>query len=549
MLKLLRKSIPKHPRKWRFLHSEVRHYVRAFTGDHVQPLTEDTLTGRFLVYMGSNKIPHQAIPLDKVNLIANFKSQRLDVKTADPSIISAMINALGDGNLVSNKYEIEDMFRTLDSGCCSRINEFTIEDHFNLLNAFTNIIGHKVSKSNYFLLGLKLLTNQKNHLNKEKLVHLMFYIGLLKKNHVAQDMIRQCIKLFTKETIDNLTRENLCIICNSTFKTSTKIKNFLLLDRIKSYINNNLNLLNDAAVFVTFLKTLRHNRYQDEDILNTITCTMFFNETLQYYSFSAMCHILALYADFLFYDENVLNTLTSRCLEQLKNSTFTSKNTYLIDQPRTKDIKRLLWALSNLGYKLSQEDVDNVIMSHIRVRIQAGEFVNDQGSLVQMILYLWMMQYKARDLIREVLTAEVAKGIWGNQVTCIESLNLLLTCIYYEDPELFYQLNLRPQQTSSSAYNQNIQLAKRPTLQTIVDNLKSIAVQNGIDKYEVGCQVPFINIIGIAGFQKKIYKTVNIEVLDQYTCLKNTDNVPSGLMKLKLRILDRCDEGLIVNEE
>ncbi|XP_066143122.1 uncharacterized protein [Euwallacea fornicatus] len=546
MLKLLRESIPKHPRKWKFLQSEVRYYARGFTVDHVQPLTEDTLTGRFLVYVTPTKNSHQATPLDKVNLIASFKCHRLNVKTADSSVISAMINALDDSNIVRNKYEFEDLFRALDSGCCSRINELAIEDHFNLLNAFTNVIGHKIRKSNYFLLALKVLTNQKNYLNKEQLVHLMFYIGLLKKDRIAQDMIRQCIKLFTKETINNLTKEDLCIICNSTFKTSTKIKNFLLLYRIKSYINNNLNLLSDPAGFVTFIKTLRHNRYQDEDILNTITCTMFFNETLQYYSFSAMCHILALYADFLFYDENVLNILTSKCLELLKGSTFTSKNTYLIDQPRTKDIKRLLWALSNLGYKLPQKDIDNIIMPQIKVRIKTGQFVNDQGSLVQMILYLWMMQYKARDLIREVLTVEVARDIWGNQIACIESLNLLLTCIYHEDPELFHQINLHPQQTLSSAYHQNIQLAKRPILQTIVDNLKSIAVRNGIDKYEVGCQVPFINIIGITGFQKKIYKTVNIEVLDEYTCLKNTENVPSGLMKLKLRILDGCDQGLIV---
>lgn len=125
-----------------------------------------------------------------------------------------------------------------------------------------------------------------------------------------------------------------------------------------------------------------------------------------------------------------------------------------------------------------------------------------------------------------------------------DSLDLLLTCIYFEDPELFHDLKIRPERVNN--YHMNFQLKKRPVLQKIRDNLKNVAIENSIDKFDLGCQVPYINIVGITGFQKKIYKAVNIEVLDEYTCLKNTANTPTGLMQLKLRILEKCEEGLVV---
>lgn len=542
MINLFR-QFSKYPEKWRFF--QVKRFLAALNEAPAR-LTKETLTGRFLLYLSSTKPQehtHKLPQSSKIDLIATLQSQNLNM--LDAGQVSTIINCLSDKSLVTNKYQAKELFRLIDERCCMNIDTFTPEDHLKLLSAFTAVIGSGATRSRYFLLGLEHLTNNSKQLNKDELIHLVFYIGLMKQNIQAQNMMRKCLQLFNKPVVDILTQEDLCIVCNSAFKTSTKIKNSILLEKIKTHINNNLCILNDPAVFVTFVKTLRHNRYQDEDILNSIKCTMFFNKTLYLYSFTCMCHILALYADYLYYDEQILSVFSKRCLELLQTSTFKSKSVYLTDQPRSKDIKRFLWALSNLNYSLSKTDIEEILLPQIRVRIDSGEFNSDPGSLIQMILYLWMMHYKPYPLIKQFVTTEIVQVVRTEQITCKDSLELLLYCIYYEEPNLFQELKIQPEKLARS-YNMDVQLAKRPTLRKIIDNLPTIGLEHDIDKFEVGCQIPGINIIGVTGFQKKIYKSVHIEVLDEYTCLRNSENVPSGLMQLKMRILEKCHEGLIV---
>lgn len=79
-----------------------------------------------------------------------------------------------------------------------------------------------------------------------------------------------------------------------------------------------------------------------------------------------------------------------------------------------------------------------------------------------------------------------------------------------------------------------------------MNNLKQIAVDHDINKFELNCQIPGLNIVGITGFKKNIYKAVHIELLDEYTTMKNVEDMPTGFMQLKLRLLDKLDEALIV---
>ncbi|XP_050294483.1 uncharacterized protein LOC126734789 [Anthonomus grandis grandis] len=522
----------------------VRYFARAISGDRSTPLTDDTLTGRFLSYLDNN-LSKATTYNDKIGLVATIKTQPQEIRNFDTNGVNLVLSVLNDRTVIKHKNEFKRILELVDVECCSRLHEFSTKNIFDTLTNFVNAVPHQITKCQFFHSALDCLVIHKEKLNKDQLVHLLFFIGFLKKNYNAQNMIRQCLKLFDHSTINRLMKEDLCIICNSTFKTSTKIKNHLLLDKIKLYINDNLTLLNDPAVFITLIKTLRHNRYQDDDILNSITCTIFFNGTLKYYSFSAMCHILALYADYLYYDESILKVLTEKCLNDLKHLSFKSKDTYLQEQPRMKDIKRFLWALTNLNYKISREEIEGIILPQIEIRVDAGEFTNDVGSMFQIILYLWMMNYKACGLIDQFMVNDLIQKYKAQNLPNQQSLNLLLTSIYYEDPNLFQKLKI-PLEATSHVYNQDYQLAKRPVLRKVIQSLKSTFPQNKLDTFQINCQVPYLNIVGITGYQKKIYKTVNIEILDEYTTLKNSDNVPSGLMQLKMRILDKCDEALIV---
>lgn len=393
------RQFTKYPNKWKFLY-DMRHFAR------VSPVKEDTLTGRFMVFLDNNRLPANG---NHADLLSALRQCPGHIKEFDACQIFALIRAVNDKELPINKQELVEL---VDLECCDRVKQFSVEETCNLLCAFADVIGHRVAECQCFEPALQRLWQQQSQLTKTQLVHLLFFVGLLKKCDQAQTIIRKCVKSLDGTVIESLTKDELCIICNAAFKTSVKIKNPVLLAKVKGLIQDNLDVLKDPAVFVTLIKSLRHNRYQDEDILNTITCTVFFNRTLEHYSFGALCHILALYADYLYYDETLLRALVSRGVELLKSCPFQHKRAHVADQPREKDIKRFLWALSNLNYRLTKEDIEEAVLPAIAVRRLAGGF-SDPGGLVQIALYLWMMDYKDRNLIGSCVNATSVQAIRG----------------------------------------------------------------------------------------------------------------------------------------
>ena len=122
-------------------------------------------------------------------------------------------------------------------------------------------------------------------------------------------------------------------------------------------------------------------------------------------------------------------------------------------------------------------------------------------------------------------------------------MNLLLTCLYFENKAIFKTLCRKlemPQVTNLETH-----LCHRPCLKRVHNALKSLTPFVDVDKYELNFQVPHLNVCGITGYKKKIYKHVHVEIFDEYVCLKNTEFALVGLMKLKMRILDGLDEAVV----
>lgn len=131
-----------------------------------------------------------------------------------------------------------------------------------------------------------------------------------------------------------------------------------------------------------------------------------------------------------------------------------------------------------------------------------------------------------------------------NKTRAKDRLNLLLNLIYLENRPLFKEINIKPQ--GNPIFNREIRIERRPILTRVFESLKAVQSKNDIHKFEINFQIPYLNIAGITGYKKNIYKAVYLEVLDDDVCVKNCDYQPSGLMKLKLRILQGFDEALIV---
>lgn len=397
----------------------VRLLETSITGDKVIALNESTLTGRLLLYLNNNKPKIDKEQCSYKEVVEVVKRANIDaLKKMEIQTLCSCLSLLAVRHYF-NKFEFLNALNILDTEYSRRLSQLNKDETFKILHIYMDVISNRITETKFFLNAVKKLSNNVDTFSRTDLVQLIFFIGLQKKRAKYDSTLRKCVSRLSKLYLNYLTTEELCIICNSTFKTSTKIDNKLFLDKIISYLSNNLFLLKDPALFITFLKTLRHNRYHTEDLLATITCTIFFNKTLQFYSFPAICHILALYSDCLYYDESLLTASTDLCLKMLRESKIVSKREYFLDTIRIKDLKRLLWCLSNLNFKcLTPEVIKNIIVPNILERLQMGDAIGDVASLVDIMLYLWMMNYRAYELVPYALTKAKLKAVIGKMFSC-----------------------------------------------------------------------------------------------------------------------------------
>ncbi|CAG9861814.1 unnamed protein product [Phyllotreta striolata] len=504
-------------------YEQARRYKRVL-GDKVRELDETTLTGRLLAYVSH--------PTEQINAPKRSESKIERIKKS--------IESLDTGGKASKHHFLQ----TVDEQCTRELKQMSTLCIFDVLHALTKKIPNRITESEFYERSLQELAARLPYLSKNEVIQYIFYMGLKKKNNSNNQILKKCLNKLSKSGLSTLTAEDLCVICNSTFKTTTKI-NDQFLSTVIAYIQNNLHLFKDPALLVTYLKSIRQNRYQNEEFLSTISYTILFNKTAEHYSFSALCHILALYSDYLYYDENVLRHFCEKSIDILRHSSYTTKTEHMSIQSRLKDIKRLLWCLSNLNYtKLPASDIKDVIIPSIVQRVEAGDVEENYTSLIEIALYLWMLNYKSHELMPYFLRKTVIQPLLSTNSPIKQRLNLLLTCLFYEDKTLLKESGVYPK--FNSDYDMMNQLKKRPALKKVMDNLAVISKRHDLNKFQMNCQIPGLNIIGITGYKKKIYKTAYLEILDEYTTLKNTDNSPTGPMQLKLRLLERMDEAVIL---
>lgn len=545
--------------------------LRNILGDKVTNLNESTLTGRIMTHLNitqpqdvrensnfEEKTNLQEHPNFKKSLridntsydiynnlkASNFKCQRLTV-----SQIKKLLSLANDRNHINTKEDFVQLIDALNVECALRIYELNTKEIFNLLNLFMQAVPSRLIEYKFYTIAVGKLMGSLDNLTKDEILTLLFYISLGKKNSMAQTASKKCLKNINNSMVDLLTIEDLCVICNSTFKTSTKITNKAILEKVVDIINGNLHLLKDSAFFITLIKTLRHNRFQNEDILSTISCGIIFNKTSNCYSFIGICHILALYADYLYYDESLLNIFAELGVDMLKNENFTDRDLWAPDVIRIKDVKRFLWALSNLGYDLDENVIKNVIVPNITERIKGGEYEGNPDVLLDTVLYLWILNYQALDIIGQVLNKENVRLIREMKSKSKARLNILLSAIRFEAPEFYVRLNIKP--TGTYMFNEELQIQNRPTLKRVYEILTTMKNEENSDvtKFLYTCEVPYLNIVGITGFKTNHHKAVFVEVLDDFVCVKNKEHHPIGPMQMKLRILDRFDEAVIKVEE
>ncbi|XP_044746158.1 uncharacterized protein LOC123307790 isoform X2 [Coccinella septempunctata] len=449
--------------------SNVRNFARFIANDKIVNLDSNTLTGRLMIYLKpeSTESTHNSDTFKADELLKVIRNQDLyQSKISNANLIS-FISSLENESLIKSNKEFHKILKLVDEECCSRQGDLDTKQILSFLDAYMELLPHRVTELKFYPRAIDKLFSDLENLKGKDYMKFLFYVALMKKNSKSQQILRKTLSKLKDEDIKGLSSEELCIIANSTFKTSTKMNNKKILHKIKCYLNDNLMLLRDPALFITLIKCLRLNRYCDEDLLATISCAIFFNKSFEFYTFQTYCHLLAFYADNLYYDEKLLEFITSKCMEEIKNYSSQDSGSKKL---RSKDLVRFLWGMSNLNCIFLQAYDFDIIVSRILEFIESSEL--DLNAVIDCFWHLWMLNHKCHRLVPYLLERRVLLEQLPEKSNTKQKLNQLLVCIHYEDRPLFNQLNLKPHGKTNFITSQH--LKNRPCLENVFRALTTV---------------------------------------------------------------------------
>ncbi|XP_026463739.1 uncharacterized protein LOC113366327 [Ctenocephalides felis] len=209
---------------------------------------------------------------------------------------------------------------------------------------------------------------------------------------------------------------------------------------------------------------------------------------------------------------------------------------------RGKDLSRFLWALSYLGWTMNPktlENLENIILN----KFNSGDYKNNIDELFNNALSFCILNYIPRRLLRIILESKFIKTK-SNTSRSEERKHLLFSILKIENEEIFEEL-LELQAYWSSFENKHTEplTTGRQNLQKVLNTALNVDV--GLSDVVLDCQIKFLNTPGISAIANNGRK-IHIEVLDDAVCLKNTNSEPNGIMKLKLRLLQKISNNSVI---
>ncbi|XP_046403443.1 uncharacterized protein LOC124169022 isoform X2 [Ischnura elegans] len=489
-----------------------------------QGIVPDTLMFRFYKFLGSSE-KYKKLTVDPASFqvpgeksIANYgmwsedeennfkanDSRQLvnQLKSLPLSELLQFIVYLGEGKRKhSDRGKV--LMRAIDRVCCEKIPRISVEDAIRVNYCWLGLVGPQLKFLNSYkaLIDISMKVFKKS-VQIPTVISILFLSGVGRKHQRAKEVVALGLNhIFEdKNHINELSDTEMILISEVAFKTGLKINNPVFLDHLISSVSEDiLKLVKDPAHLVVVVKALRHNRSHDRNFLRSMQkCFIEDNQILSRYNFAGLTHLIALYADALYSDQNFLNYLIDGAIVSFdapdSYNPFNEKG-----KGRAKDIARLLWAAGYLGIQISENVIEGNIIPTIEEKIKSGVYKNQQNVLIDTILSLWIMGYKPVNLIPHVFTKEIKKYLLEtHQVRYKARLQLLSTCISIETPRVMHDVDLknffllRP-------YNpdEEVILRQRPFFRRVIQDVKNAVILPGGINIKCGNSLPFLTIPGV----------------------------------------------------
>ncbi|XP_071445302.1 uncharacterized protein [Hetaerina americana] len=461
---------------------------------------------------------------------------------------------LSEANVVKHSNHHQTLLKAIDDVCSEKIPDLSIEEAVKLNYCWLALAGtrFKLSKSFSLLMDNFRKNIKENAMKTSAVILILFCSGIARKDPNAKEIVALSLNIICndKTKLHGLSTSEIIIISEVAFKTSSQIISPTFTEHLlKTVVKNITKLAWDPANLVVVLKAMRHNKIHNWNFLkSTQKCLVKDKHILKIYNFAAKTHLIALYADALYGDQEFMNYLIGSAISSIDGQHAYNPHNEK-GKGRAKDLARLLWATSYLGFKIEENILERKIIPVIMEKINHGVYSKQLHILLDTVLSLWIMGYKPLNMLPFVFTEELNKFLHDiKRIRYMARLQLLLTCISIESPESMDCINLKKIQVKE-AYNPREEklLVHRPFLNRVFQDVRNAVCM--LDFINVTCEnsLPHLNIPGILLTPNKNYsrKLINVEVLDDTNCLHES-GTPNGLMLLKLRLLRKLGHNVIL---
>ncbi|XP_060868125.1 uncharacterized protein LOC132943250 [Metopolophium dirhodum] len=443
------------------------------------------------------------------------------------------LNTTATDELLMNYFSLKHVSHyEIDKELANRVNDMSINQILALmdgcLSGKTQL--HKNSRS--FKKCIELMNElwfRRPDLTTSQTIQLIYYVSIY-KNKTRQVVEFGLQKLMNEiDYLKKITDEELSVIAVATYKTSAKVYDKML--RIFAYrVERNLdNLIQNPLNFVSIIKPLKRAKYHDPVLLTQLIKAFSSNKNNKVLEdVTSSIHLLTYFAD--------ANCGEVDFLQQLIDSIGNIMIKDHLKHYRIKDVSNYVFSASYLGLIPKNPNVCKMIINFLEDIFNSKEKCEKMSkTLIGMCLSMWMLNYKPIQLMQFMFfKVPVAALRMPNAHKQDNRLNLLLTCVHIEQPDLIMGYQLIDEQTTNSMPDPYKHLAERPFLVMVYQSLQKLYHELDIMNVEYIFSIPYLRILGI-----KIIRTngeiIYVEVLDSSNCLYDT-LIPNGMMKLKFRL-------------
>lgn len=342
--------------------------------------------------------------------------------------------------IISEDFTVtKNIMQNVDNEVCKRLRTANITNQYTSVLKITDTLIYfthsHVQLMKSYILCVENIKNiiRRNEIELEHLVQCAFYISMLKDKSLA----RSAMKLILAKVhlhvaiIDMLSPVDLCVFYNSIYKSSTKILSKKTLAAIVSSIYKNLDeLLKNEELLIGSIKPLFQAKYHDYNFLEKLSNEIINNQNfdINKYSFKTVVHLIKLFANSLYNDENFIRYLADYSVVKLERM---YKNKEYI---RAKDISILLKAFSELGFDSLKNLTTATILPILIDAFDNFEIKDyERKSFADIILWLTVLQVRDESFLDKVIDSKlIIRGKKDGSGQSICKMNLLLTILSIE---------------------------------------------------------------------------------------------------------------------